>query len=328
MSKKSVRIAVTGAAGNIGYCMLFRIASGEMFGKDTEVHFNLLEITPAMNALSGVVMELEDCAFPLLKSITATDDPNVAFKDVDWALLVGSFPRKAGMERSDLLKVNGKIFTTQGKAISDNAKPDCKVLVVGNPCNTNCYIAKASAPNIPEKNFFAMMMLDQSRAYSQIAQKAGINVTEISHLITWGNHSSTQYPDFYHAKINGKKLTEVITDEKWLQEDFMKKVQKRGAEIIQARGISSAASAANAIIQTVVNLTTPTKEGEYFSVAVPSDGSYGVEKGLMFGFPVRSDGENWEIVQGIEHNEFGKEKFETTYKELLSEKEAVKDLVG
>ncbi len=328
MAKKSVHVAVTGSAGQIGYALLFRIAAGEMFGKDTEVHLRLLELEPAMNALKGVVMELDDCAFPLLKSVLATSDVNEVFKGADWALLVGSVPRKAGMERGDLLKINGGIFTTQGKAISDHAKPTCKVLVVGNPCNTNALIAKESAKNIPPQNFFAMTMLDQNRALTQLAQKAGTDVTAVKNLAIWGNHSATQYPDFYHATIQGKSADQAITDENWLKTTFIETVQKRGAKIIEARGLSSAASAANAVIDTVRNIVNPTPAGEYFSVAVASDGSYGIEKGLIFGFPIRSNGSAWEIVQGISHNAFSKEKIDVTYKELLSEKEAVKDLLG
>lgn len=327
MSNKTIKVAVTGAAGQIGYALLFRIASGQMFGKDAQIDLSLLEVEAALPALKGVVMELDDSAFPLLNSVIQTADPNVAFKEVDWALLVGSVPRKAGMERGDLLKINGSIFTVQGKAISDNAKPSCKVLVIGNPCNTNAYIAKASAPNIPAKNFFALTMLDQNRAYAQLSQKANVGVTEVKKVAIWGNHSATQYPDFYNATIKGKPVLEVITDEDWLKGEFIETVQKRGAAIIKARGLSSAASAANAVVDTVINLTTPTKEGEYFSVAVSSDGSYGVEEGLMFSFPVTFDGENWKIVQGMEHNAFAKEKVEATYNELLSEKAAVQDIL-
>lgn len=327
MALKSVRVAVTGAAGQIGYALLFRIAAGEMFGKDTEVHLNLLELEQALPALSGVRMELEDCAFPLLQSITLTSDVNVAFKDVDWALLVGSVPRKAGMERGELLKINGGIFINQGKAISENAKPACKVFVVGNPCNTNACIAKTAAKNIPAKNFFAMTMLDQNRAVAQLALKAGVAVTDVKNVAIWGNHSATQYPDFYNAAIKGKPLLEVISDENWLKTTFIESVQQRGAAIIKARGLSSAASAANAVIDTVKNLMTPTPAGEYFSVAVSSDGSYGIPEGLMFSFPVRSNGKDWEIVQGIKHAEFSKEKITLTLRELEDERKAVKELL-
>ncbi len=326
MSNQIIRVTVTGAAGQIGYALLFRIAAGEMFGPDTAIHLNLLEIEQALPALKGVVMELEDCAFPLLKSVTPTADLNVAFKDADWALLVGSVPRKAGMERGELLKINGKIFIDQGKALSECAKPTCKVLVVGNPCNTNANIAKSVCKNIPPKNFFAMTMLDQNRAVAQLAKKAGRDILDVKNLAIWGNHSTTQYPDFYHATIQGKPALEVIRDENWLQTTFMDIVQKRGAEIIKARGLSSAASAANAVSDTVKNLNRPTPPNNFFSVAVSSDGSYGVEKGLMFSYPIRLNGQNWEIVQGIEHNAFGKERLKITQEELISEREAVESL--
>ncbi len=327
MSRRLMKVAVTGAAGQIGYALLFRIAAGEMFGKDTDVELHLLELEAALPALKGVSMELDDCAFPLLSKVVQTSDANAAFADVDWALLVGSVPRKAGMERNDLLNINGKIFTGQGKAISENAKKDCKVFVVGNPCNTNALIAKACAKNIPEKNFFAMTMLDQNRALTQLAQKAQAPVSQVKNLAIWGNHSSTQYPDFYNAQINGKPATSVITDEAWLKTTFIETIQKRGAEIIKARGLSSAASAANAAIDTVRNLTTPTPAGECFSVAVSSDGSYGVEKGIVFGYPIRSNGSSWEIVQGVKHNDFGQEKIKATLKELTEERDAVKGLL-
>ncbi|MBP9855353.1 MAG: malate dehydrogenase [Candidatus Omnitrophica bacterium] len=324
MSRNSVRVAVTGAAGQIGYALLFRIASGQMFGPKTDIHLNLLELEPALPALKGVCMELEDCAFPLLKSITQTSNPNQAFKDADWALLVGSVPRKAGMERSDLLRINGEIFTVQGKAISDFASKNCKVLVVGNPCNTNAYIAKKYCPNLPAENFFAMTMLDQNRAFAQIAQKANVEVNSIKNIAVWGNHSATQFPDFYHGTINKKPIPKVISDENWLKTVFIETVQKRGAAIIQARGLSSAASAANAVVDTVRSLTTPTPSGEFFSVAVCSDGSYGIEKGLMFSFPIQTNGKKWKIVQGVQHNEFSQQKITTTYNELLEEKNALK----
>ncbi|OGX08092.1 MAG: malate dehydrogenase [Omnitrophica WOR_2 bacterium GWA2_47_8] len=326
MPKKSVHIAVTGAAGQIGYALLFRIAAGEMFGKATSVNLRLLELEAALPALKGVVMELEDCAFPLLNSVTTTSSSDEAFKNADWALLIGSVPRKAGMERAELLQINGKIFIGQGQALDKNAKPDCKVLVVGNPCNTNAYIAKSVANNIPKKNFFAMTMLDQNRAMAQLAQEARGSVLNVKNVAIWGNHSATQYPDFCHATIKGKPVNEVISDENWLKTSFIETVQKRGAEIIKARGLSSAASAANAVIDTVKSLSTPTKKGEFFSVAVSSDGSYGIPEGVMFSFPVRSDGEKWEIVQGIKHGPFASEKIELTLKELLSEKEAVEGL--
>lgn len=326
--KKSVRVAVTGAAGQIGYALLFRLASGEVFGADTDVHLQLLELTQALPALEGVKMELDDCAFPTLASITCTDQLEVAFKDADWALLVGSVPRKAGMERKDLLTINGGIFTKQGQAIDQVASPDCKVLVVGNPCNTNALIAKSVCKRLPAKNFFAMTMLDQNRAYSQLAQKSGTHSTDVKNLAIWGNHSATQYPNFYDATIQGKPATEVISDHDWLQGEFIGTVQQRGAAIIKARGLSSAASAANAALDTVKALITPTPEGEFFSVAVSSDGSYGIPEGLMFSFPIRSDGSNWSIVQGIEINEFSQERINATKQELLEEQEAVQELLG
>ena len=327
MGIQRVRVAVTGAAGQIGYALLFRIAAGEMFGKDTQVDLNLLELEKALPALQGVVMELEDCAFPLLKSVTQTADVNVAFKDIDWALLVGSIPRKEGMERGDLLKINGGVFIEQGTALSKCAKPGCQVLVVGNPCNTNAYIAKSVAQNIPAKNFFAMTMLDQNRAVAQLALKAKVATTDVQRVGIWGNHSATQYPDFSNATIGGKPVSQVIADEAWLKTTFIETVQKRGAAIIKARGLSSAASAANAVVDTVKNLTSPTPAGGFFSAAVSSDGSYGVPEGLIFGYPLRSDGQRWEIVQGIRHNEFAQDKIKITLEELLSERDAVAGLL-
>ena len=326
MWAKIVNVAVTGAGGQIGYALLFRIAAGEMFGKETPINLQLLELEAALPALKGVVMELEDCAFPLLKTIVATSKLEEAFKDIDWALLVGSVPRKAGMERGDLLKINGKIFIEQGKALDAYAKSTCKVLVVGNPCNTNAFIAKSVVKKIPPKNFFAMTRLDQNRAIAQLALKAGAAVTDVKNVAIWGNHSATQYPDFYHATIQGKSAVEAITDENWLKTEFISTVQKRGAEIIKARGLSSAGSAANAVIDTVRNLITPTKPGEFFSVAVSSDGSYGVPEGVMFGFPITSDGNDWKIVQGITRNAFAQEKIQATLNELLSEREEIKSL--
>ncbi len=322
-----VRVAVTGAAGQIGYALLFRIAAGEVFGKDTAIDLNLLELEKALPALGGVVMELEDCAFPLLKSITISSDVKVAFKDIDWALLVGSVPRKEGMERGDLLKINGGVFIEQGKALSSHAKPTCKVLVVGNPCNTNAWIAKSVCSGIPAANFFAMTMLDQNRAAAQLAIKAQAPVLDVKRVGIWGNHSATQYPDFYNATISGKPAATVITDLAWLQGAFIETVQKRGAAIIKARGLSSAASAANAVICTVRAIITPTPSGEFFSAAVSSDGSYGVPQGLMFGFPLRSNGQSWEIVKDLTHNDFAKAKIQTTLQELLSEKQSVEELV-
>lgn len=327
MAQKSVKVAVTGAAGQIGYALLFRIASGQMFGADTQVELSLLELEAALPALNGVKMELDDCAFPLLKSVSMSSDANVAFKDADWALLVGSVPRKEGMERSDLLKINGGIFIKQGQAIAANAKKDCRVLVVGNPCNTNAWICKkAVGGKISEKNFFAMTMLDQNRAVTQIAQKAGATVKDVANLAIWGNHSVTMYPDYDNAKVAGRKVTEAISDANWLKTSFLETVQKRGAAIIKARGASSAASAANAVVDTVRNLCTPTPAGSFFSVAVSSDGSYGIPEGVMFSFPIRSNGTSWEVVKNLELTPFAKEKIALTLKELEEEKAAVKDL--
>ncbi len=329
MSKQPIRIAVTGAAGQIGYALLFRIASGAMFGSDQPVALNLIEIPPALDALKGVVMELDDCAFPLLKDVVATTDLNEGFKDVNWACLVGSVPRKAGMERGDLLNINGKIFTGQGQAIAQNAAPDVRILVVGNPCNTNCLIAMCNADGIPTDRWFAMTMLDENRAKTQLAQKAGVDVNAVTNMTIWGNHSATQYPDFYSAQINGKSAAEVIGDETWLKETFIPTVQKRGAAIIAARGASSAASAANAIVDSIRKLTTPTPAGDSFSMCICSDGSYGTTEGLITSLPVRTgaDGKTIEIVQGIEINEFSREKIDITVKELEAEHDAVKDLL-
>lgn len=324
--KKPIRVAITGAAGQIGYSLLFRIASGAVFGPDQPVELNLIEIEPGMKALEGVKMELDDCAFPLLNGIVTTCDLNEGFKGANWALLVGSVPRKKGMERSDLLGINGKIFIGQGQAIEKNAADDIRVLVVGNPCNTNCWIAMTHATNIPANRWFAMTRLDENRGRAQLAQKAGVHVNEVTNMTIWGNHSSTQYPDFYNAKIGGKSATEVISDEAWLKNDFIPIVQKRGAAIIEARGLSSAASAANAAIDTVRTLVTPTPEGQWFSVGVCSDGSYGTPKGIITSLPVRSDGKNWEVVQGLEINEFSREKIDASNKELLDEQTAVKQI--
>ncbi len=326
MNQKPIRIAVTGAAGNIGYALLFRIASGAMFGPNQPVALNLIEIPPALEALKGVVMELDDCAFPLLKEVVATTDLADGFKDVNWALLVGSVPRKEGMERADLLDINGKVFTGQGEAISANAADDVRVLVVGNPCNTNCLIAMNNAKNIPSDRFFAMTMLDENRAKTQLAQKAGVGVTAVTNMSIWGNHSATQYPDFYSAKINGQSAAEVIGDESWLKDNFIPTVQKRGAAIIKARGSSSAASAANGIVDSVRALSTPTAEGETFSMCLRSDGSYGTPEGLIISFPCRSDGKQISIVKDIELNAFSREKFEASVQELAEERDAVKHL--
>jgi len=328
--KKTVKVAVTGAAGQIGYALLFRIASGQMFGPDTPVELQLLELEQALPALRGVVMELDDCAFPLLQKVTVTSKLDEAFNNVNWALLVGSVPRKAGMERGDLLKINGGIFTDQGKAIASKAASDVRVLVVGNPCNTNCYIAMKNAKGVPSDRFFALTKLDENRAKSQLAQKAGVQVSEVSNVAVWGNHSSTQYPDFFNAKISGKPATEVISDHDWLKGEFISTVQKRGAAIIQARGASSAASAANAVVETVRQITNvqPVPFNDWFSVAVCSDGSYGVEKDLIFSYPVRSNGTKIEIVQGLELNEFAREKFRITHEELIAERNEVSSMIS
>lgn len=323
---KRVKVAITGAAGQIGYALLFRVASGQMFGPNTEVELSLLELEQTLPALRGVVMELDDCAFPLLKKVTTTSDVNVAMKDVNWAVLVGSVPRKDGMERSDLLKINGGIFTTQGRAINDHAADDVRVLVVGNPCNTNCLVAMHNAPDVPRDRFYAMTMLDELRARYQLAHKAGLDVDTVTQMTIWGNHSSTQYPDFYHAKINGKPATDVITDIHWLQNDFISTVQKRGAEVIKARGASSAASAANAALMSVYHLVHDTVQGESFSVARCSQGEYGIDEGLIFSFPCRTEGGQLKVVQGITHNEFAQQKIEITLNELRQERDAVREL--
>ncbi len=324
--KTPIKVAITGAAGQIGYSLLFRIASGAMFGPDQPVDLSLIEIEPGMKALAGVKMELDDCAFPLLNSIVTTCDLAEGFRGANWAMLVGSVPRKQGMERGDLLGINGKIFIGQGKAIQENAASDIRVLVVGNPCNTNCWIAKENAPDIPANRWFAMTRLDENRAKAQLAQKAGVHVSEVSNMTIWGNHSSTQYPDFYNAKIGGKPAVDVIKDEAWLKDEFIPVVQKRGAAIIAARGLSSAASAANAAISTISSLTTPTKAGDWFSVAVCSDGSYGTPKGSITSLPVRSDGKNWEVVQGLDINEYSRAKIDASNAELLDEQKAIKEI--
>lgn len=323
---KRVKVAVTGAAGQIGYALIFRIASGQMLGMDTEIELNLLELEHALPALQGVAMELEDCAFPLLKKVTITSDVNVAMKDVNWAILVGSVPRKDGMERSDLLKINGGIFTTQGRAINDHAADDVRVFVVGNPCNTNCLVAMHNAPRVPRDRFYAMTMLDELRARSQLAIKAGRPVSEVSQMIIWGNHSATQYPDFYHAKIGGQPVPDVITDHAWLENDFIPLIQKRGAAVIKARGASSAASAANAALMTVYNLTHDTPQGEVFSVARCSQGEYGIDEGLIFSVPCRTEGGKLKVVTGFEQNAFGKAKIAITLDELRHERDAVMEL--
>lgn len=327
MSKAPIKVAVTGAAGQIGYSLLFRIASGAMLGPDQALDLHLIEIPQALSVLEGVVMELDDCAFPLLNNIVPTADLNEGFRGVNWALLVGSVPRKQGMERKDLLGINGKIFTGQGKAIQDNAASDIRTLVVGNPCNTNCLIAMENARDIPRNRWFAMTRLDENRAKSQLAAKAGVPVREVTNLAIWGNHSATQYPDFQHARIGGHPVTQVITDEAWLRDTFIPAVQQRGAAVIKARGASSAASAANGAVDTVSSLVSTTPADDWHSVAICSDGSYGVEAGLISSFPVRSDGQDWEIVQGLQLDPFSRERIDRSVTELKEEKGMVEDLI-
>ena len=327
MKTTPIRVAVTGAAGQIGYSLLFRIASGGLFGPEQPVILNLIEIEPAMKALEGVVMELDDCAFPLLKGVVATADLNAGFKDVNWALLVGSVPRKAGMERSDLLGINGKIFIGQGQAIEKNAASDVRILVVGNPCNTNCLIAMNNGRGVPADRWFAMTRLDENRAKTQLARKAGVDVTGVTNLAVWGNHSATMYPDFTNTKIDGRPAPDVIGHHEWLRGEFISTVQQRGAAIIKARGASSAASAANAAIDTVRSLITSTPAGDWNSVCVCSDGSYGVEPGLISSFPVRSNGQKWEIVQGVSLDDFSRQKIDATVNELKEEKSMVAALL-
>ena len=329
MPDSHVKVAVTGAAGQIGYALLFRIASGQMFGPRTTVDLQLLELEAALPALEGVAMELEDCAFPLLREVVRTASADEAFADASWALLVGAVPRKAGMERKDLLTINGGIFTAQGRALDANAADDIRVLVVGNPCNTNCLIAAANAPRIGRDRWFAMTMLDESRGRAQLARRAGVEVEEVRDLAIWGNHSSTQFPDAYHATIGGRPAPEVIADEAWLQGEFIATVQQRGAAIIAARGQSSAASAANAVIDTVRNITQPS--GQIFSSAVPAPSDqtgYGIPEGLVFGYPLRAVAPcEVEIVQGIKHGDWAQGKIDATCDELVEEREAVKDLI-
>jgi malate dehydrogenase len=324
--KKRVKVAVTGAAGQIGYALVFRIASGQMFGPETEIELQLLELEAALGALRGVVMELEDCAFPLLKAVRFGSDVNEAMRDANWAILVGAVPRKAGMERSDLLRVNGAIFTAQGRALDSHAAQDVQVFVVGNPANTNCLIAMKNAPRIPNDRFFAMTTLDELRARAQLARKSGADITEITQVAIWGNHSTTQYPDFAHARIRGGAAHEAIEDRAWLENDFLSTVQNRGAEVIKTRGASSAASAANAAIVGVYNLTHDTPPGEFYSVGRCSHGEYGVDPGLIFSFPSRTEHGISRIVEGIEHDKFGRGKLAATLEELRKERDAVKEL--
>ena len=325
--KKPMRVAVTGAAGQIGYSLLFRIASGEMLGRDQPVILQLLEIPDekAQKALKGVMMELDDCAFPLLQSMVAASDAKVAFKDADVALLVGARPRGPGMERKDLLEANGAIFVPQGKALDEVASRDVKVLVVGNPANTNCLIAMKNAPSLKPQQFTAMMRLDHNRALTQVAQKTGKAVTDVKKMGIWGNHSATQYPDVFHAEVGGQNAAKLINDQAWIESTFIPTVQKRGAAIIEARGLSSAASAANAAIDHVRDWVAGTSE--WVSMGVPSDGSYGIEEGLIFGFPCTTSGGKYTIVKGVEHNDFAKAKIAATKKELLEERTAIEHLL-
>lgn len=325
---KPIHVTITGAAGQIGYALLFRIASGQMFGADQPVVLRLLEIEPALPSLHGVVMELEDCAFPQLAGVVATSDLKTAFDGTNWALLVGSIPRKQGMERRDLLKVNGGIFKPQGQAIASHAAKDVRILVVGNPCNTNCLIARSNAREVPAERWFAMTRLDQNRAKAQLAKKADVSVSDVKHIAIWGNHSATQFPDARNATIKGKGVYDVISDHTWLQGDFITCVQKRGAAILEARKLSSAASAANAIVDSVVSIRTATPAGDCVSLAVVSKGDYGIPEGLQFGFPIRTDGNKWEVIQNIQLDEFAKSKIKITTDELVGEREDSKELLS
>lgn len=325
-----IHVAVTGAAGQIGYAMTFRLACGEIFGPDQPVVLHLVEVPPVMGALDGVHMELDDCAFPTLAGVVKKDSDHLeeAFADCNWVLLVGSVPRKQGMERSDLIRINGPIFTSTGKAINAAAAKDVRVVVVGNPCNTNCLIAMSHAPKVPRDRWFAMTRLDQNRAVSMLAQKSGKQVASVSNLAIWGNHSATQYPDFVNAKIDGKPATEVITDHAWLKGDFISGVQQRGAAVIKARGASSAASAGNACIDTVKSLIRPTAAGSCVSAAVCSDGNpYGIESGILCGFPLTSDGSKWQIKPGFQIDDFSQGQIDKTVAELKQERDTVKDLL-
>jgi malate dehydrogenase len=321
-----VRVAVTGAAGQIGYAILFRIASGQLLGPDTPVNLSLLEIPDALKAVEGTAMELDDCAFPLLSGIDITDDPNKGFDGVSIALLIGARPRSKGMERSDLLEANGGIFKPQGKALNDHAASDIRVLVVGNPANTNCLIARSNAPDIPAERFTSMMRLDHNRAIAQLAAKAGAPVDEVTNMTVWGNHSPTQYPDIFHAKVNGRDAAEVVADQDWLENDFIPTVQKRGTAVIEARGASSAASAANAAVDHVHDWVLGSPDGDWVSMGIPSDGSYGIDEGLIAGLPVTCSGGSYEVVQGLDLNEFSQARLDVTVKELKDEREMVNQL--
>jgi len=327
MSHAPIRVAVTGAAGQIAYSLLFRIAAGDLFGPDVPVELRLIEIEPAMGALEGVAMELDDCAFPNLVSMELTSDLAVGFDGVSWALLIGSVPRKQGMERRDLLGINGGIFKPQGRAIAEHAASDVRVLVVGNPCNTNCLIARENAKEVPAERWFSMMRLDQNRSMTQLARRAGRPVTSVRHMAVWGNHSSTQFPDYFHAEIDGVPAPEAINDPEWLRGPFVSTVQQRGAAIIKARGASSAASAASAVIDSVRSVAFPTPEGEWASLGVVSHGEYGIPEGLQFGFPIVSDGSSWHVVEGISHGDEARALIDATRDELLGERAEVTELL-
>jgi malate dehydrogenase len=322
----AVRVAVTGAAGQIGYSLLFRIASGEMLGSDTQVHLHLLEISDALEAAQGTAMELEDCAFPLLAGIDITDDAKAAFESANVILLVGAKPRGKGMERSDLLEANGGIFKPQGEAINEVAADDVRVLVVGNPANTNCLIAMSNAPDAPRERFTAMTRLDHNRAVGQLARKAGVGAGDVTNMTVWGNHSTTQYPDIFHARIGGRNAAEVVDDQRWLEDEFIPTVAKRGAAIIEARGASSAASAANAAVDHVRDWTHGTPEDDWVSMSIPSDGSYGVEEGLISSFPCTCSNGEWSIVDGLEIDDFSRERIDGSVDELREERDTVKGL--
>jgi malate dehydrogenase len=326
--KAPIRVAVTGAAGQIGYSLLFRIASGDMLGKDQPVILQLLEIPQAVGALKGVVMELEDCAFPLLAGIVATDDPRIAFRDAQIALLVGARPRSKGMERKDLLEANAQIFTVQGRALDEVASRDVKVLVVGNPANTNALIAMKSAPGLKPEQFTAMMRLDHNRALSQVAAKIGKPVASIRKMVVWGNHSATQYPDLFHAEADGQKVWPMINDQAWLENVFIPTVQKRGAAVIEARGLSSAASAANAAIDHVRDWVLGTREGDWVTMGIPADGSYGIPEGVVYGYPVTCKGGKYAIVQGLPISDFSRSRMQATLQELMEERDAIKHLIA
>ena len=325
---KTVKVAVTGAAGQVAYSMLARLASGEVFGPETKVILQLLEITPALPALEGVAMELEDCSFPLLENVVLTDNPERAFDGCNYALLVGSFPRKQGMERKELLGINGKIFVAQGKALAAKAASDVRILVVGNPCNTNCLVARSNGREIPAERWTAMTRLDHNRARTALAKKAGVLCSAVTQVTIWGNHSNTQFPDFQNARINGQPAISVINDKKWLEETFVPMVQTRGAAVIKARGLSSAMSAANGAIDHVKSLVHGSPKGDWVSMAVVSKGEYGVPKDLIFGYPCTTDGKgNYSVVEGLSHDDFGKAKFQATLQELLEERDAVSELL-